>query len=291
MRFAAQKRILRDFLMSCALPIFSLRNLLISLLAGCAAIHLSLLLRISGSNLLGSAIVSWVAIASLLGQRHHPLTSSPIASAIGTLLLIPLLIKSAHLTQAETFLDYLPLVAAIGVGLLASGWRSFQCYWRELLILAVPAILPSLTTRLINLAPLTAKLSTFLLVITGFPVVNQGVYIQHQGYSVEVNDGCSGMSVILQLWHLVLIYLLLFPNRRRYWVGLPIVATIIAFTINATRVSLLAILNAPATKAAFNYWHDGEGSVIFSMVAVLVLGGVVYFGVPMVGDGEVGSRR
>jgi cyanoexosortase A len=257
--------------------------LLISILAGCAAIHLSLIARITDSNQLGSAIVAWVAIASLLWQHRDQrrLTSRPGASVIGTLLLIPLLIKSAHLTRAETFLDFLPLAAAIGVGLLAAGWRSFLHYWRELLILAVPAIWPSLTTRLVNLAPLTAKLSSFLLVITGFPVINHGVYIQHQGYAVEVNDGCSGRMVILQLLHLVLIYLLLFPNRRRYWVGLPIVATMIAFTVNAMRIGLLAILNAPATKTAFNYWHDGEGSVIFSLIAVLLLGAVVYFGVPV----------
>ena len=257
--------------------------LLIAILAGCAAIHLSLIVRISDSNQLGGAIVAWVAIASLLWQHRdrRVLVSSPLASAIGTLLLTIVLLKSAHLTRAETWLDYAPWLMAIGVSLLAAGWRGLRDYWRELLILAVPAILPSLTARLFNLAPLTAKLSTFFLVITGFPVFNQGVYIQHQGNSVEVNYGCSGMAVILQLLHLVLIYLLIFPSRRRYWLLLPIVATIIAVIVNAVRVGLLAILNAPVTKAAFDYWHDGEGSVIFSLLAVLLLGAVVYFGVPI----------
>lgn len=259
------------------------KYLLLSIAAGLMVLHLSLIFRIGDNNQTGTMIVCWSAIAYLIwNKRHHlNLTSGLFASGVGSLLLIVVLVKSAFITQDETFLDFSPFLSALAVGLLASGWRGLKQYWRELIILVFPAIMPALSARLLNLSPFTAKLSTVLLLVSGFPVVNQGVYIFHRGNMVEVNHDCSGLIVLLQLLNMVLIYLVLFPSRRQYWVVLPLIATAIALITNAIRVALLAVLYSPTTKAAFDYWHTGGGSMIFSMIAVLLLGGVIYYWMPV----------
>jgi exosortase/archaeosortase family protein len=58
---------------------------------------------------------------------------------------------------------------------------------------------------------------------------------------------------------------------------LPIVAVIVGFIVNGVRVTLMAILVDRGNQAAFDYWHLGNGSLIFSMVAVFILGGICYF--------------
>ncbi|MGA1626717.1 MAG: archaeosortase/exosortase family protein, partial [Prochlorothrix sp.] len=53
----------------------------------------------------------------------------------------------------------------------------------------------------------------------------------------------------------------------------PIIALGMGFIINSFRVVLMAILTAIQNDTAFDYWHDGKGSLTFGMVAVLSLGG------------------
>lgn len=50
----------------------------------------------------------------------------------------------------------------------------------------------------------------------------------------------------------------------------------IAFVVNAFRVALMAYLVANSQPDAFRYWHEGAGSLIFSMIAVAIAGAVCY---------------
>jgi exosortase/archaeosortase family protein len=76
----------------------------------------------------------------------------------------------------------------------------------------------------------------------------------------------------LQLIGLALIYLLLCPTRldQKGWV--VAIAISLSFTINGLRVALMAVLKALSNQSAFDYWHIGNGSLIFSTIAVLSFG-------------------
>jgi exosortase/archaeosortase family protein len=56
---------------------------------------------------------------------------------------------------------------------------------------------------------------------------------------------------------------------------LPIVASLIAFIVNGIRVAILATL--AANPESLEYWHKGEGSLIFSMIGVTILGLFCFF--------------
>jgi exosortase/archaeosortase family protein len=52
----------------------------------------------------------------------------------------------------------------------------------------------------------------------------------------------------------------------------PIVAVSLAFIVNGIRVAVMAVLSASSNEKAFDYWHLGEGSLIFSLLSVLSFG-------------------
>jgi exosortase/archaeosortase family protein len=59
----------------------------------------------------------------------------------------------------------------------------------------------------------------------------------------------------------------------------PIIAVLIGFIVNAARVALMAVLVSLSQPEAFKYWHEGNGSVIFSMIAVFIFGLFCWFAI------------
>lgn len=131
---------------------------------------------------------------------------------------------------------------------------------------------PGLMSLVFDISLWTAKFATVLLWYLGFEVVRQGVFIAVKNAIVEVYSGCSGIEQMLQLAGLSVVFLVLFPTTRVQKFLVPIVAVLIGFIINGFRVAVLAVLANPATKAAFEYWHKGDGSLLFSMMSVFGLG-------------------
>ena len=54
-------------------------------------------------------------------------------------------------------------------------------------------------------------------------------------------------------------------------------AVFAAFFVNAARVALMAAI--VSNKAVFDYWHFGQGSLIFSVIAVGILGLFCWFAI------------
>jgi cyanosortase A-associated protein len=82
------------------------------------------------------------------------------------------------------------------------------------------------------------------------------------------------LRLMVQLIGITLLLLTLVPSRRLAKILLPIMAIALGFGINGLRVSLLAILAAIPDPESLDYWHYGSGSLIFSGLSVLCLGGV-----------------
>jgi cyanoexosortase A len=134
------------------------------------------------------------------------------------------------------------------------------------------AFLDALTALATAISLLTAKFSAFLLWCSGFQVSLQGVYINLPTGSVKVYSGCSGMESMTYLLGLSVICLVMFPIQRRKQIFVPIVAVAVGFFLNGVRIAFLTVLIASLNKQAFDYWHEGEGSLIFGMIAVMIFG-------------------
>lgn len=242
-------------------------------------IHLTLTWKADNSSLLGMSFLFWAAISSLIWEKRHSLNleSDIFSSFFGLSLIALLLIKTISRTSLGGFLYISPAIFALGLALLASGFKGLKQYRGELLILffiSVPKVLPSSVT---DISLLTAQFAALILWYTGFEVARNGIQINLPTGSVEVYSGCSGVELIFQMLGLALLFLLIFPQTWKRKIFVPLIAGTLGFIVNAARVALLAILVAQGQQEAFVYWHFGDGSLVFSLIAVLLFGLLCWF--------------
>lgn len=252
--------------------------LLLAIGTALTVLHLTLVWK-SGHHgiLLESSYLCWAAMWWMVWRKRDQLnlTSTVTASTIGALCVAWVLLRSLFVVGYDSFLRFAPIASGIGLALLASGFAIKQ-YWRELLTLAF-LIFPT-TTLLsqIDISPLTADFSGSLLWYGGFPVSQQGLVLFMPAGSVEVYWGCSGIQSIWQLFMISFLFLMLFPLGWIRSILITLAGTIIAFVVNGLRVVLMAVLVNQGNRDAFDYWHTGQGSLIFSMVAVMLFGVLCY---------------
>lgn len=254
---------------------------LLGIAAGLIALHLTLTSRTENTDLFGTMLLFWGVVCFLIWERHESLTleSGVFGSCFGASLIALILLKSSSISGYDFFIRATPFLSGISLALLASGTKGLKQYWQELLILAYTAIPPGLIGVFVNVALLTAKFSAFILHYLGFEVVRQGVFLVLEKGSVEVYHGCSGVNAILQVLGLALVFLLMFPTTMGQKIVVPIIAVLIGFIVNAARVALMAVLVSLSQPEAFKYWHEGNGSVIFSMIAVFIFGLFCWFAI------------
>ncbi len=246
-------------------------------------IHLSMIWRVGILSFLGLSVVFWGAVISLIWEKRQTLRleSGLFSTFFAIALLIPLLIKSIFLIVQSTSSLYLfPLVASFCLALLASGFRGLVQYKREFLIVFILCAIAPVTSLLSHFdpSPLTAKVASYLLWYAGFSFVRQGVniYFQDSTNGIEVYPGCSGLNAMIEMLSLTLLFFLVFPTNWKTRVFLPIGALGIGFVINAVRVALLGVIVAYHNRVGFDYWHAGEGSLLFSLISMSLLCALAY---------------
>lgn len=259
---------------------------LVSTAAALVALHLTLLSRASNpelsQELLATCLLLWFAVGFLAWERRYTivLQSDAIASAIGGGLLLGLLFVSSSLPMSGSFLRGFPFVVVLGLGLLASGSRRLHQYWRELLVFGLLTLNPLLKflLELINLPKLTAQAATFMLWYSGFDVHREALSLLLPTGRVDVYGPCSGIHNMLQMLSIAVLFVMMFPLRSLMQRLLCVaIAVFIGFIVNAARVALMAVLVAYSQKSAFEYWHVGNGSLVFSAIAVGLFGGFCWF--------------
>lgn len=268
---------------------------LVALAAMVAAVYLGLLDRINDTSHLGMSGLFFLGAASLIWDDRHKLTleTDRLSTLIGGgLVLLTLLYShyllgldsnqfSAEIATKEFFICRItPLVSLFGVTLMASGLQNLRQFWRPLAIVAAMGVPSVFFINISDISPITARFSHFLMLYGGIDaVLRDNIYIylnlgpNAQG-AVKVYEACSGIEAMNYLFGLSLTCLIMFPLRSRKLMAItPIIALGMGFIINSFRVVLMAILTAIQNDTAFDYWHDGKGSLTFGMVAVLSLGG------------------
>ncbi|WP_224092445.1 cyanoexosortase A [Nostoc sp. MS1] len=255
-----------------------------------------LLLAIGGSLIAINLTIAWrngdptsfyitllflLTVYSLIKEKCYTLDlkSEILSSSVGALLLLGVFIYSTLPINIGVLFLFPTLTSGLGLALLASGYKGIKQYYKELLLLSFLTIrsLVIMYRYKIDISLLTAKLSTAILWYTGFKVNRSGIMIHLPTGSVEVYSGCSGIDVIMDMLSLAVMFIAIFDLSLKQKFIVPIVAASVGFVVNSFRVALMAIIVGQGNKQAFQYWHDGDGSIVFSMIASLVLCGFCWF--------------
>ena len=261
-------------------PLPSLKKLnepqfwLLSIAAGLIALHLTLTSRAYDTKLLVISAGAWTAASCLVYRKRHSLKleMGVVSSALGISLIALVLLKSSSLSDYDTFLRISPLVGAIGLGLLASGFRGLKHYWKELTILSFLAIPQGILASFIPLPELMAQFSFFLLQPLGLQLSRQGTFIAGSKGGVEVAFDCSGAELIVFMLELAIIFSLIFPTKRSHAILAMVVAVALSVLVNGGRIAFLAVQAASGNTETLKYWHGGPGTPLFEIVPVFLFG-------------------
>ena len=227
--------------------------------------------------------ILYLGILHNLYQRRNSLIFSNRfpANIIGSCLIIfPYLTANFSLKEMSISWLFLPLINAIGLALLASGFRGIKQFQRELNIIVifpfVLIILRALFSKLIGLIPLPviyAKISFFIFWYLGFQTSIQGTIVSVNGGAIDVYWGCTGVQNLLLLLKFSLLLVICFPSviKNAY---LPfILAIIISSICSVARLMIMALV--VNDKPAFHYWHSMEGGNIFLFLSFVSFGGII----------------
>ncbi|CAD5983396.1 Exosortase EpsH-related protein [Planktothrix tepida] len=249
---------------------------LLTLATSLSCIYFTLIWKAEDLAHLGMSLLFWLAVITLLREKWPSLNlnSDLLSTILGTVLIVIFYLKSLTVpTQTDYFLRIAPFLGAIGLSLVASSLKGIVQYWRELMILFFLGVPAAILTPIFDPSETTAKFTHFLLWYTGFDVTRDGVYVLMPSGAVKVYSGCSGLEAMNYLLGLSIICLLLYPTGKRFHkIITPVIAIIIGFVINSLRVALMLLLVNSGQTKAFYYWHEGEGSLIFGLIEVMVFG-------------------
>lgn len=233
-------------------------------------LHLLLVRRSQYPYLLPASSIFWTATAmQLYAQRQTLSLYNHRATWGGLLLMAGVVYRGLHAFESDYFLRLYPLLVLVSLSLLASGVQGLAQYQSAFYLLGFFAM-PWELLYLLDFTTWTAQFATTLLRVIGFSVYQQGFTIALPGGAIEVYNGCSGVRSITQLLGLAWIYVTLSATQSRQKYPILLGAVFIGFFANSCRVALLAILSSQPDT--LHYWHQGDGSLLFSLLAVLLLG-------------------
>ena len=250
------------------------RRLLAAMLVFAMGLHLTLVWQSDSVNLWSASCLFWMAATAMLWRHRDGIIcqSSPAAIAVGGFTLTWILFKSLNVYgAADIFLRLSPVISLWAWSALVLGWQRNPFCNRALCMLAFLAM-PWGLLYLLDITQMTATAAGAVLRLLGVTVQQHGLALTLPHAELEVYWGCSGAKAIAQLLGFTWIYLCWVS--RRAWVRLLAigVAVGLGFGINVLRVALMAVLADGAQYDWLAYWHLGDGSLLFPLVASAVYG-------------------
>ncbi|MTJ34096.1 archaeosortase/exosortase family protein [Dolichospermum sp. UHCC 0260] len=201
------------------------------------------------------------------------------ANLIGCCLIIIPYIKADFVVQEISISWYfLPLVSAIGLALLASGFPGIKQFKRELAVIAIfplTFVFVKLLTMLISIQALSAQITSFLLWYLGFDSTIAGTIIYVNGGAIDVFLPCTGMFLLIMLLKFSFVLAILFPSLLKN-IYLPFILSVVfslVFSIGRLMIMALVVTDKPT----FDYWHGSQGGDIFTVLTFLAFGAVILF--------------
>ena len=239
-----------------------------------AALHLALL-AVGGasSGEVVVAVTGWLLVALLLA-RDAPLANEQggCAGMSGLILLgigLALTVRSAWFDL--WFLKILPFLLLGGVLLLSCGWGGLISRWRLTAMMLVVAAPEKLLDVLNFGGPLIVahtRIAGFLLHCFGFDPLIRGVLITLPTGSVEVQEACSGLILMLLLLKIALLVCIAFPIRLTLRLMICAAALLTGFTAGVIRIAILAAI--VHKREWFESLHGPVGMSLFPLVGFLL---------------------
>jgi cyanoexosortase A len=265
-------------------PPASPRNLWLTL---CSMVATQNLIVFNNTQITGNAITAllvWGGALICMEDQIEDLKPKPSLSSllIGSIVVIYCLFRTSRISNSDSFLYFLVPVSGIGLVLMAGTFSEILKFRDSLLILFLLPLF--IVTQIVfatyitdDLSILTAKFVFFWLGFLGIsPIQLVGDTVYTSGGAVQVMHECNGFEMIMQMLITAIIFLVAFPLRSRLGKLLIIFsAPLIGFIINSMRISLLAIftsMNSSTGRNLFDFFHEKAGSLIFSGLAVFLLG-------------------
>ena len=209
-------------------------------------------------------------------QALARLAPRPAVAAGYGLLAFALLLYALGVSQSILMFEVgsqIPLVAA--VLLIYKGWSAIRLLWVPLLLMVFLVPLPELVVALVT-GPLKIAVSavaTHLLHAAGYPVARSGVVMTVGQYQLLVADACAGLSSILTLEAVGIVYMKLVGHvsvLRNTILALLLVP--VAFVANVVRVIILVLVTYYLGDAAGQgFVHSLAGLVLIGVATVLMI--------------------
>lgn len=229
-----------------------------------------------------AVMIAFVWFAALCCVEDRLPVFNPHPSWLGVLIGCSLLLgaqwRLERMIQPQAVIILLPLLQAAGLILLVDRPRRLL-RWREpgLVFFLLPlwwVLVRVQPTSL--LSQLTARLCQILFLGFGVDAAVDGPRLMLYGGGVTVAGPCSGAPMVAQLMAVAAIFTLIFPvgsGRTRVAAAIisMAIASIFAVFANTLRISLLALITVSASPAKswwFDFFHHGDGGLIFSALAV-----------------------
>jgi len=206
---------------------------------------------------------------------HHPPAGwqprpGRLGRWVGVALLVAVLWRGQRMMGFDFISSLLPLLAGMGLALLAAPVSQLGTFLPSLSLLALLPVIRAVgwLTPLGPLSVATAWLTQQLFTLCGITAEQVGTLVKLQGGGVIVAGPCAGLSILLQLLLVAVIFAMAFPMRHRWQNGLMLLgAPLIGMVVNAMRIGLLALLstsNLANKQWWFDFFHDHWGSLLFS---------------------------
>jgi cyanoexosortase A len=264
------------------IPPPTLRNMWLTL---CALVAFQNLIVFTNTQITGNAITAlivWGGALICMEDLLDSLQPKPSHSSllVGSILVAYSLYRTSLVSGSDSLLYLLVPLSGLGLILMAQPFRDVAKFKASLFILCLLPLLVQIVFATFitdDLSLLTAKFVLFWLSILGLSplkLIGDTVYVD--GGAVQVMHECNGFEMIMQMLITGTIFLVAFPLRSRLGkLGIIVLSPIIGFIVNSIRIALLAIFtsfNSQAGKVLFDFFHEQAGSLIFSGIAVFLLG-------------------
>lgn len=243
-----------------------------------AALQIGFAARLANApSYLDAVVLAWAGALWLIHHRRPRPPGRPhlLERALGAGLFVAacgLTILNRH--RYHPVHRLMSLAAGGGLIVMAEGVGGLRQRLRECTVLGLTLIdpLPGGLQRAIMPDRQTAATAAAILEAVGFPVERSGTLLFVPGATLEVLDICSGLESIAQLLALAVLVVCVFKTTWLDRVLLAAVAVFAGFSVNATRVAVLAVIASRAPDRWAFWERPGAGSHAFPLLATALAG-------------------
>nr|WP_238941298.1 VPLPA-CTERM-specific exosortase XrtD [Jannaschia sp. Os4] len=217
----------------------------------------------------------WLFLREL---RDRPAPADPAPDRRAGIALLLGALALAALGQAARIPDvvaYATIPWAMGLVLMAMGWRRGRRHWASVLHLAFMIPLPQVLywQASVGLQTVSAEMGVWMLRLVGVPVWLEGHVIDLGVWKLEVAEACSGLRYLFPILSFSYLMGIVYRGPMAHRLLLVAAAAPLAVVLNAARIAMIGVLvDRHGIERAQGAMHWIEGWVVFGACVGLLWG-------------------